>query len=300
MAGPEVKDKKKDKSEKADKADKADKDKKVKKPSEGGSSKPDKEKKHKDGSKEHKKDKEGSKKEGGSKKERPSSSSSAPATRTPPPRPPPKKLGPAATDDYLAGMDLPSTSESEDEREEREIDKGPLVVATTDREVKKLADKERLAMEKALQAKKEALREDENVFDVSFEGMGNDEVVSATDVKVGLGGHTSTQQQQLCYTAVDRQQQYQPSSSTRRISKQYKQQQQYSSSVVADATAGGAGEGPKPAVLSSSSSTAAVHGCHRVWGCMGGRRVCSIAFRATAAAAVKAGAAYTLDRAAGR
>jgi len=59
-----------------------------------------------------------------------------------------------------------------------------LEVKTTDREAKKLADKERLAMEKALAAKREALREDDNVFDVSFEGMGNDEVVSATDVKV--------------------------------------------------------------------------------------------------------------------
>jgi hypothetical protein len=34
--------------------------------------------------------------------------------------------------------------------------------------------------------KVEAMREDDNVFDVSFEGMGTDEpTASATDVKVG-------------------------------------------------------------------------------------------------------------------
>ena len=40
-------------------------------------------------------------------------------------------------------------------------------------------------MEKAVNAKIEALREDDNVFDVSFEGMGDESAtVSATDVKV--------------------------------------------------------------------------------------------------------------------
>lgn len=40
-------------------------------------------------------------------------------------------------------------------------------------------------MEKAFQAKQEALREDDNVFDVAFEGQGDDSaVLSATDVKV--------------------------------------------------------------------------------------------------------------------
>lgn len=42
-------------------------------------------------------------------------------------------------------------------------------------------------MEKAHQAKVEALREDDNVFDVSYEGQGDDAgaaAVSATDVKV--------------------------------------------------------------------------------------------------------------------
>jgi hypothetical protein len=42
-----------------------------------------------------------------------------------------------------------------------------------------------MAMEKSLRMKAEALRDDENVFDVSFEGMGTVEATaSATDVKV--------------------------------------------------------------------------------------------------------------------
>lgn len=49
-------------------------------------------------------------------------------------------------------------------------------------------------MEKAHRMREEAMREDDNVFDVAFEGMGNDDAtVSATDIKVGgvdsvLGG----------------------------------------------------------------------------------------------------------------
>jgi hypothetical protein len=40
------------------------------------------------------------------------------------------------------------------------------------------------------QAKQEALREDANVFDVSFEGQGDESVVaSATDVKVCIMAH---------------------------------------------------------------------------------------------------------------
>jgi hypothetical protein len=53
------------------------------------------------------------------------------------------------------------------------------------REAKKLQDKERLIMEKAHRMREEAMREDDNVFDVAFEGMGNeDATVSATDIKV--------------------------------------------------------------------------------------------------------------------
>jgi ATP-binding cassette subfamily F protein 1 len=41
-------------------------------------------------------------------------------------------------------------------------------------------------MEKAHRMREEAMREDDNVFDVAFEGMGaEDATVSATDIKVG-------------------------------------------------------------------------------------------------------------------
>jgi hypothetical protein len=56
------------------------------------------------------------------------------------------------------------------------------------REAKKLADKERLLMEKAHRMREEAMREDDNVFDVAFEGMGaEDATLSATDIKVRRG-----------------------------------------------------------------------------------------------------------------
>lgn len=60
-----------------------------------------------------------------------------------------------------------------------------MLVAASGRETKKLADKERQLAEKAFRAKEDALREDDNVFDVSFEGQGEImTTVSATDVKV--------------------------------------------------------------------------------------------------------------------
>lgn len=43
---------------------------------------------------------------------------------------------------------------------------------------------ERKALEAAVRAKEDALREDENVFDVSYEGMGEEVSATATDVKV--------------------------------------------------------------------------------------------------------------------
>ena len=53
--------------------------------------------------------------------------------------------------------------------------------------MQKLADKERKAMEKAYQLKQEALREDDDVFDVAFEGQGDENAAtSATDVKVTI------------------------------------------------------------------------------------------------------------------
>lgn len=90
--------------------------------------------------------------------------------------------------DYLAGVELPPSESSEDEYD-RELNSDddkdkPLNVVVTGREQKKLVDKERKAMERAFQAKQDALKEDENVFDVAYEGQGEDAVVSATDVKV--------------------------------------------------------------------------------------------------------------------
>ncbi|KAF8072920.1 ABCF4 [Scenedesmus sp. PABB004] len=188
MAGDEVKKEKKEKkdkdpSEKKEKKDKGDKDKKDKKDKEPGEKKHKEHKEHKDGAAvKHKDGKHSAGGAGDAKKAPP------PAPRAPPPRPPPpvKRAAKAAPgDDYLAGLDLPPSEEEEEEVERREFDKGPLMVQASDRETKKLADKERMAMEKALRAKADALREDENVFDVAFEGMGTDEpFASATDVKV--------------------------------------------------------------------------------------------------------------------
>eukprot|EP00775_Hariotina_reticulata_P013703 gene13703-13825_t len=193
MAGADeaVKKEKKEKKEK-DPKDKESKEKKEKKDKD---SKDKKDKKDKDGkpSKEHKehKDKDKAKHADGKLKSGSSggghSSSSSRQAPSAPSRPPPqlKKVPAKPADDYLAGLDLPPSEEEEEETQKREFDKGPLMVQATDREAKKLADKERLAMEKALRMKADALREDENVFDVAFEGMGTDEpTASATDVKV--------------------------------------------------------------------------------------------------------------------
>ena len=63
-----------------------------------------------------------------------------------------------------------------------------LGVQTTVREQKKLAEKERKLLEKSHQMKEAALRDDDNVFDVSYENQGDNttDVVSATDIKVCL------------------------------------------------------------------------------------------------------------------
>lgn len=93
------------------------------------------------------------------------------------------KKAPAPTD-YLEGMDLPPSEDDEEEMEERVIEEKELDVKVSDRESKKLAEKERLAFEKALRAKEEALKDDANAFDVSFEGQGSEATLSATDVVV--------------------------------------------------------------------------------------------------------------------
>ena len=152
---PEKEKEKKDKPEK-EKKDKADK--------------PDKEKDKKD-----KKDK------------KPAEGSSA-STARPPPQP--KARGPpapkAATGGYLDGMDLPSSSSDDEEYEKsaRALEE-KLTIVSVAGDSRKIADKERKLMEKAFQMKQEALREDDNVFDVAFEGQGDDNATtSATDVKV--------------------------------------------------------------------------------------------------------------------
>ena len=54
------------------------------------------------------------------------------------------------------------------------------------RDNKKLAEKERKLLEKSVREKEAALRDDDNVFDVSYENQGDStaDVVSATDIKV--------------------------------------------------------------------------------------------------------------------
>ncbi|KAK9798586.1 hypothetical protein WJX73_004190 [Symbiochloris irregularis] len=97
------------------------------------------------------------------------------------------------TDDYLGDIDLPSSSD-EDEGpetnghqplytgEEKEEELKPKV---TERDKKKLADKDRKLQEKAHQQKLAALADDDDVFDVAFEQQGEGTATaSATDIQV--------------------------------------------------------------------------------------------------------------------
>jgi ATP-binding cassette, subfamily F, member 1 len=62
-----------------------------------------------------------------------------------------------------------------------------VLVQMSSKDAKKIADKERKAREKALAMKAEALKDDDNVFDVAYEGMGETRTAAqenATDVKV--------------------------------------------------------------------------------------------------------------------
>lgn len=96
----------------------------------------------------------------------------------------------AESSGYLDGMDLPSSGSDEEEYEKSarvgvESEAAVGIGSLDAREAKKLADKERVAMEKAFQIKLEALKDDDNVFDVAFEGQGDESATSsATDVKV--------------------------------------------------------------------------------------------------------------------
>ena len=61
------------------------------------------------------------------------------------------------------------------------------------KELRKIADRDRKIGERAAEAKAAALRDDDNVFDVSYENQGGEGdggggTLSATDIKVGRGG----------------------------------------------------------------------------------------------------------------
>lgn len=127
-------------------------------------------------------------------------SSNGAAAAAKPARPVPRKPPPPEPkgnpDDYLAGLDLPSSeSESDEEGVGRrrgmlEEDQAVQIKQATGKEVRKIADRDRKAAEKAAQAKAAALRDDDNVFDVSYENQGTDtaegaaSTLSATDIKV--------------------------------------------------------------------------------------------------------------------
>ena len=90
---------------------------------------------------------------------------------------------------YLGDLDLPSSDSEDSDAEpeiERKIEQKEIFIARSSaKESKRMADKERKMVEKAAAAKAEALRDDDNVFDVSYEQTGDgDSTLSATDIKV--------------------------------------------------------------------------------------------------------------------
>mmetsp|Transcript_17779 Transcript_17779/g.53537 ORF Transcript_17779/g.53537 Transcript_17779/m.53537 type:complete len:803 (+) Transcript_17779:248-2656(+) len=98
-----------------------------------------------------------------------------------------------ATGSYMQDMDLPSSSDSDDEERHHGFvaeENEPTLedkVKMTDREKKKLNEKTRKQLEQAARLKAEALNETEDdAFDVNFESQGGaaGDVVSATDIKV--------------------------------------------------------------------------------------------------------------------
>lgn len=169
---------------KKDRKDKDKKDKSEKKPED----KKDKKAKGTDESKREKGDKKDKEK-----KDKKADGKSRPATaqaQQQPRRPPPKMPAESSSggNGYLDGFNLPSSDEEAGYASggHDSDDNKPLNILVTGRETKKLADKERKALEKAHRMKQEALRDDENVFDVSYEGMGEGVAATATDVKVRL------------------------------------------------------------------------------------------------------------------
>ncbi|KAL4447281.1 hypothetical protein ABPG77_007314 [Micractinium sp. CCAP 211/92] len=183
----------KEKKEKADKDKKEKKEKKDKDPKE----KKEKSEKKDKGDKKDKKEKSASDKladvkaSGKGKANGAAAPAAAPAKPArPAPRRPPQPEAKGRGDDYLAGLDLPSSeSESDEEVDRRRSmlgeEEAPRIQQATYKETRKIADRERKALEKAAQAKAAALRDDDNVFDVSYEQQGDGEgTLSATDIKV--------------------------------------------------------------------------------------------------------------------
>ena len=156
------------------------------KPEKEKKDKPEKEKKDKA----DKPDKEKDKKD----KKKPAEGISA-STARPPPQP--KARGPpapkAATGGYLDGMDLPSSSSDDEEYEKsaRALEE-KLTIVSVAGDSRKIADKERKLMEKAFQMKQEALREDDNVFDVAFEGQGDDNATTSAERRKVAFAHSVT------------------------------------------------------------------------------------------------------------
>jgi ATP-binding cassette subfamily F protein 1 len=120
----------------------------------------------------------------------------APAPRRPPPRVAPG--APPPSDDYLAGVDLPSSSDSESDASSSGGRRRPLFAdgeapaaavarGASAKESRKLALRDRKALEAQAAAKAAALRDDDSAFDVAFERQGDGDgaaTLSATDVVV--------------------------------------------------------------------------------------------------------------------
>lgn len=86
-------------------------------------------------------------------------------------------------------MDLPSSSDSEDEtanrKQDDEEEERQHVAVVSAKDARKMELRERKILEMQAAAKAAALRDDDNVFDVSFERQGEgDSTLSATDIKV--------------------------------------------------------------------------------------------------------------------
>jgi ATP-binding cassette subfamily F protein 1 len=119
-----------------------------------------------------------------------------PAPRRPPPRAAPG--APPPSDDYLAGVDLPSSSDSESDASSSDGRRRPLFAdgeapaaavarGASAKESRKLALRDRKALEAQAAAKAAALRDDDSAFDVAFERQGDGDgaaTLSATDVVV--------------------------------------------------------------------------------------------------------------------